>query len=173
MTLITQEYKKQNEELHQVRKSYGANGHQNKSLVTRLVREYDCKDILDYGCGKADLDRSLNKWFKFYKVTNYDPAIPEYADLPPLSDLVVCTDVLEHIEPECLHDVLDHLKEVAKKIILISIATHPAKKNLPDGRNAHLIQEKIEWWMPKLRERFHVTKFWGNKDEFYAICTTT
>jgi len=30
------------------------------------------------------------------------------------------------------------------------IACHPAKKTLSDGRNAHLIIEKPDWWKSKL-----------------------
>jgi hypothetical protein len=30
---------------------------------------------------------------------------------------------------------------------------------LPDGRNAHLIQEPPEWWLPKLLERFDLYTF--------------
>ena len=29
-------------------------------------------------------------------------------------------------------------------------------KVLPDGRNAHLTQEPIEWWLPKLTDRFDI-----------------
>lgn len=33
-----------------------------------------------------------------------------------------------------------------------------AKKVLPDGRNAHLIQESLAWWLPKLEARFTVSQ---------------
>jgi hypothetical protein len=41
---------------------------------------------------------------------------------------------------------------------LFVIATPPAEKILPDGRNAHLIQEPITWWMPKLEARWVVSQ---------------
>jgi hypothetical protein len=68
-------------------------------------------------------------------------------------------DVLEHIEPDCLDDVLDDLKRVTKGIGFFTVACGPAAKVLPDGRNAHLIQEPPEWWLPKLLERFDLYTF--------------
>ena len=70
------------------------------------------------------------------------------------AELVACCDVLEHIEPECLDDVLDHLEELTEVVLFASIHTGPASKKLDDGRNAHLIQQPMEWWLPKLWERF-------------------
>jgi len=32
----------------------------------------------------------------------------------------------------------------------------PAGKVLSDGRNAHLIQKPLSWWLPKLCERFEI-----------------
>ncbi len=32
-------------------------------------------------------------------------------------------------------------------------------KVLPDGRNAHLIQQPAEWWMPKILKRFELVTF--------------
>ena len=34
----------------------------------------------------------------------------------------------------------------------------PAKKSLPDGRNAHLIQRPAEWWKKKLAKRWRIVK---------------
>ena len=36
------------------------------------------------------------------------------------------------------------------------IACYPAKKQLPDGRNAHLIVEKPEWWREQLLANMNV-----------------
>lgn len=45
------------------------------------------------------------------------------------------TGVLEHIEPECLEQVLDHLQRLTRKIALLNIVTRPANKVLADGHN--------------------------------------
>jgi hypothetical protein len=67
--------------------------------------------------------------------------------------MVVCTDVLEHIEPEHLDAVLRHVCSLAKKAVFLQIATRPAKKCLPDGRNAHLTVQSAEWWLAKIPAR--------------------
>lgn len=167
--LISESYRNQNTYLHETKKSYGEGGYQDAKKVKGIAKQYSVQSILDYGCGKATLSKSMG-WFG-PKVYNYDPAIPEYADLPYSRDMVVCTDVLEHIEPELLDNVLDHLRDMTDKVIYLSVATRPAKKVLPDGRNAHLIQEQVEWWMPKLRERFNVVEYWGTAGDLYVVAT--
>lgn len=67
-----------------------------------------------------------------------------------------CTDVLEHIEPECILSVLQDLKRVVKNIGYFTIHTGPARKTLPDGRNTHLIQQKRQWWKNRLKLYFTV-----------------
>jgi len=71
---------------------------------------------------------------------------------------VTCIDVLEHIEPELLENVLDDLQRVVDKYGLFTIHTGPAQKILPDGRNAHLIQQPLAWWSEKLIKRFTILK---------------
>jgi hypothetical protein len=55
--------------------------------------------------------------------------------------------------------VLDDLRRVAIGVGLYTIATGPAAKTMPDGRNAHLIQEGAEWWISRLFARFKVKSF--------------
>ena len=72
---------------------------------------------------------------------------------------VACIDVLEHIEPHLLDNVLDDLKRVTAGVGVFTVNTGPAKKVLPDGRNAHLIQQPARWWLPKILERFELVTF--------------
>jgi hypothetical protein len=72
------------------------------------------------------------------------------ANPPKPAQLLACTDVLEHIEPDRLDAVLRHQFNVAELGAFFTIATRPANKVLPDGRNAHLIQELPSWWVQKL-----------------------
>ena len=51
---------------------------------------------------------------------------------------MICTDVLEHIEPDCLQAVLGHLRQVSREYTFVNISTRAAVKSLHDGRNAHL-----------------------------------
>jgi len=147
--LISEQYRQQNKQLHEIRPDYGVGGHKHAKEIKELALAMGTKDILDYGCGKRTLEDALG-----FEIKNYDPAFEELSLPAEPADLVVCTDVLEHIEPECLEDVLDDLRRVTKKAAFLTIATRPAVKNLPDGRNAHLIQQDLKWWLPKLWDRF-------------------
>ncbi len=62
--------------------------------------------------------------------------------------------MLEHIEPDCLQDVLAHIRGLTRKCCFIVVAMRPSIKLLPDGRNAHLIVQPVRWWMAKLMEHF-------------------
>jgi hypothetical protein len=73
--------------------------------------------------------------------------------LPKPSDILVCTDVLEHIEPTLLDNVLDHIERLTREVALLVISCRPANAVLPDGRNAHLIIETPDWWLEKLLAR--------------------
>jgi hypothetical protein len=50
------------------------------------------------------------------------------------------------------------------------VHTGPAKKTLSDGRNAHINQQPMQWWLPKLWERFdlHSVQVTG-EHAFYVI----
>ena len=108
----------------------------------------DGRTLLDYGAGKGTLALAMPD----VPVRNYDPVT--FPDDPDPADFVACLDVLEHIEPECLKAVLWHLRSKVLKAGFLTIATRPAKKILPDGRNAHLIIKPAEWWLLRFRKRF-------------------
>ena len=151
--LISEEYKNLNRKLHETRPDYGTSSEKWVELVKDICTKSNSVDVLDYGCGKSLLKKGLGD---AYEVTEYDPAVPGKDTIPEPRDVVVCTDVMEHIEPELLDNVLNDLKRVTKKVLFMTVATRPAKKTLEDGRNAHLIQKDYEWWKPKIEERFNI-----------------
>ena len=59
-----------------------------------------------------------------------------------------------------LDAVLADLNRVTKRCIFLTVATGPAVKVLDDGRNAHLIQQPMEWWLPKLEKYFRMSRCW-------------
>ena len=145
--LLTESYRELNRQLHRD-PTYGVSGHKCKNDVIAACQAVQSTDILDYGCGKMTLEGSLG-----FPIKNYDPCIPGLDFPPEPADVVVCTDVLEHIEPDCIDAVLDDLYRLTKKMAVFLIANRPALRALPDGRNAHLIQEGPEWWLPKIWAR--------------------
>jgi hypothetical protein len=160
---ITPEYLAQNRKLHEAG-FYGLSGQRWTQIVLTICEAVSSRDVLDYGCGQRTLERDLG-----FAIRNYDPCIPGLDAMPAPADVVACTDVLEHIEPECLDAVLDDLQRVTRKIGFFVIATRPAKKVLPDGRNAHLIQESLQWWLPKLAARFTVARVQEMSGEFLVV----
>jgi hypothetical protein len=154
MQLISDEYRKLNEGLHETNKKYGVSGAVYLQHIVNLVKAYQTQDILDYGCGKSTLANNLP-----FIIKQYDPAVPKYSEMPKPAHIVVCTDVLEHIEPECLDNVLDHIRDLTRKVAFLVIATRHAQKTLADGRNAHLIVKPARWWLAKLYERFDIRSF--------------
>ena len=151
--LISDYYREQNAELHRTQ-HYGHSGAKFAPEIRQLAEALGTKDILDYGCGLRTLQDALG-----YEIQNYDPALPEFAGTPERADFVVCTEVLEHIEPDCLDDVLDDLVRVTRKCMFATVAHFPAVKFLPDRRNAHLIQQDFKWWLPRIWKRFTLFSF--------------
>lgn len=161
--LISDNYRALNASLHQGG-NYGRHGDKWAGDVTRLIEKYGAQSVLDYGCGQGSLGSSLGPI-----VREYDPAIPGKDVLPLPVDLVVCTDVLEHIEPECLADVLDHLRALSRQACFVVISTRAAKKFLADGRNAHLIVEDDDFWRQHLANRFAIVEWISLDQEFAAV----
>lgn len=151
--LISAPYLEEQKKLHASPRGYGQRGDKWADGVRRLVAKYDCSSVLDYGCGAGTLKIALADILPAtVRVDEYDIAIAGKDGPPSVADLVVCTDVLEHIEPERLDTVLAHLKFLARKAIFAVIATRPAKKTLSDGSNAHLIIEGDDWWRERLTQ---------------------
>lgn len=137
---ITDQYKQLQEQLH-AQGTYGLSGAKHADRILDLCKKLQTRDVLDYGCGQQTLQKSLP-----FPIKNYDPCITGLDSEPSASDIVVCSDVLEHVEPVCLPEVLRHLRALTKKVLFLDINNKPAQKYLADGRNAHLIQESAFWW---------------------------
>ena len=129
-------------------------------LVADIVKMVGATELLDYGAGKGRLGKTLREQFDLrLQLRHYDPAIPAWAAPPEPCRFVACIDVLEHIEPDLLDNVLDDLKRVTLGVGVFTVHTGQAAKFLPDGRNAHLIQRPPSWWLPKFMDRFELVSF--------------
>lgn len=156
--LISESYRKQQETLHKD-PNYGTASVQYAPLVAGVMNHMGVTELLDYGAGKMRLWTALMEQGKVkqqFTYRAYEPADPKHCAEPKPADMVACIDVLEHVEPECLDAVLDDLQRLTLRVGLFTVHTEPAKKTLPDGRNAHLIQQNMCWWLAKFAERFDV-----------------
>lgn len=154
---ISDAYLEQQKAMHVSPRGYGAKGARWVSTVLAVRDAYRAGSILDYGAGQGSLSRAI-QLATGTGCREYDPAIQGKDDPPDFADLVVCTDVLEHIEPAYVDNVITHLRQLARKAVFVVISTRPANKDLPDGRNAHLIVEPNEWWDARMRKNGFVVK---------------
>lgn len=143
--LISEPYRELNRAL--IVSGWGNSAGAYADTVRELAAEFGT--VLDYGCGQGVLRREMGF------IHEYDPCVYGKEATGP-ADLVCCIDVLEHIEPEFLDNVLRHVASLARKAAFFVISTQPAATILADGRNAHLTIQGKEWWRKKLGEHFSV-----------------
>ena len=156
---LSDDYRALGVALHSTRKTYGAGGHWWARTALSEAERIGAASILDYGCGKGTFATSIKHMGWSGELFEYDPCVPGKEAQPSPADLVVCTDVLEHIEPEKIDNVLIHLRTLARKELMVTISTRPANKFLPDGRNAHLIIESPDWWFNKVNTFFGILRW--------------
>lgn len=152
--LISDDYRRLNAQLHDDLPDFGTVASALGVSIAKMCHKHNFHSVLDYGCGKGTLAPVLQA--VGLSVQEYDPAVPEKDEAPSPAQLVVCIDVMEHVEPDCVDDVLAHIASLSQAMAYFMIDNGPAKKNLPDGRNAHLTIEDLPWWKQKLSGYFKV-----------------
>lgn len=148
--LISDGYRDAQRAMHRRPEGYGGSGRKRRDEVMAFAAEIGAAQVLDYGCGQGTLKTALVAAGYTPDVMEYDPAIKGKDALPKPAELVCCTDVLEHVEPERLDAVLAHLLQLTGRAAYLLIATRKANKTLPDGRNAHLIVKPAAWWVERV-----------------------
>ena len=143
-------YLEQYKQIHK-RKVYGTSGERLVSDLSELIPA-DADSILDYGAGQSQTGFMLRKTTGIRDVIAYDPAV-EGRDVKPERnfDVVVCTDVLEHVPEEELNEVLTDIWGYADMRAIFVIAFGPAGEILPNGENAHCTVHDKDWWAAKLK----------------------
>lgn len=157
--LISEDYRRMQAELHK-NPNYGVASVTYAPLVAQVLDQVGADELLDYGAGKGRLGETLRaNMGRPLKIHHYDPAIPQWSAPAAPCGFVACIDVLEHIEPDLLDNVLDDLQRVTAGVGVFTVHTGQAAKVLLDGRNAHLIQQPPSWWLPKFMARFELVTF--------------
>jgi hypothetical protein len=157
--LISEEYLRLQQSLHKD-PNYGVASMAYAPIVAQVMKAAGATELLDYGAGKGRLGVALREHMPSpVTVNHYDPAIPEWSSPAQPCSFVACIDVLEHIEPALIDNVLDDLQRVTAGVGVFTVHTGSAIKVLSDGRNAHLIQQPPSWWLPRLMSRFELVQF--------------
>lgn len=158
--MITDQYKKHLSSLHQQHRFVESNFWYDdiRSYINQSTNRP--ASILDFGCAHGGLIQKLKNDFPDVTcIDGYDPGVKQYENKPTkYYDLLISTDVIEHIEPQYLDQTLAYIDSLFAKDAWIIIACYPAKKFLPDGRNAHLIIENPDWWIAKIRDVMILSK---------------
>lgn len=149
---VSPDYQSLLRQQHIAQPSWGTHGHK---WVRHVENAHEALGgtILDYGCGKGTLREACR-----YPVLEYDPGIPGKEQAEP-ADLVVCCDVLEHVEDDYIESVIQHIASLTQKMAFIVVHCGPAMAVLPDGRNAHLIQQPGDWWLMAIQPYFKIREF--------------
>ena len=145
--LISDGYKQELIKRHAECPLYGSEGYKYKEIVRKLVESTKAKSVLDYGCGKGVLANKLD-----FPIWEYDPVIEGKTSSPKAADLVICTNVLESVEDQCLGDVLVDLSRCVKKVGYFVIG---------DGR--------LSFWNETLSKYFYIGKVSLENNEIIAV----
>lgn len=162
--LISPEYLAEMKRLHAAPRGFGGKGHRWAPIVTALVEMQDAitrakcfepdtlmpLQILDYGCGQGTLGQAVAGLIRAQEGrytkrvlkgiwTDFDPVYLPTIPRGPF-DLIVCTDVLEHVEPSKILAVLDYFRQVLRPDgeLFTVIGLRETDKKLSDGRQAHI-----------------------------------
>lgn len=147
---ISPEYLELNKQLHINNTSWGSSARLRTMGALSLIDAVDAKMILDYGCGKGLMKKQTG-----VEMDEYDPAISDKQIIPKSSyDIVICTDVMEHVEPQYVDAVLKEINSLASRGAYFIIYLVPALHKLPDGSNCHRTVQPAQWWVEKIKSIF-------------------
>lgn len=131
-------------------------------IVEDMLSLWTVEKILDVGCGQGNYARHLqDKGFSVLGLEYSQVCCDKYlTDIPHICDsiveyvkkpiepfdVVICIDVLEHLNYEDIPSVLEGFSKIADYAIL-GIANH---SDIQDGEELHIIQQPVIWWIEQL-----------------------
>lgn len=158
--------------VHKQNYNFGTSGNRIVDRCKQVLDGMKVTSIFDYGCGKSTLGQALLSKPDDVLI-KYDPAIPEFSERYPgcKCDLVLCTDVLEHIREETVPAVIADIATISDKALFI-IATRKAIQILPTGENAHCTIKPAAWWLDQIKVNFKRATIFHNIPKHSVIIKT-
>lgn len=125
--------------------------------IAELIELVKPDRLLDYGSGKGYqylVRRVQDHWGGLLPYC-YDPGVIQMARKPEGTFAgVICTDVMEHIDPAdidmILADLFASLHPTGPVFAYFHISVREAHKEFDDGENVHLTIQPPEWWDKRL-----------------------
>lgn len=158
--------------VHKINPHYGRGGVELFPVIAEFVQFLSPKSILDYGCGKGNLVRTLTQNYPAINVYGYDPAIEEFDKLPKDKvDFVINTDVLEHIPEYELPETIAKISSLSKNVFF-HLHHGKASFTLPNGENAHCTVWPPEKYYALLSEFFPYVSILPGLNPVNSVCAT-
>jgi len=152
--ITKKEYTNQYSAIHNS-ENYGVSSENFKDFISILIDDIKVNNVLDYGCGKSKLSDELAKKLNI-KNYKYDPSIEGLDNIPVNKvDLIINTDVLEHIPEDILDNVLEKIASLSSKVYF----------NIHNGivagfkfgeESPHCTVHPAKWWKSKLQKYFKI-----------------
>lgn len=169
--MFTEPYRLLNKKLHESNAEYGTAVKIKLEIIKDLIKVHNIRTVLDYGCGKGELNKALHTTPNLY-ICEYDIAFDDKLNKVPC-ELVVCSDVMEHVEQNYTEEVIADIALHTTKVAWFCISCKESDKNLPDGRNAHINIKPSKEWLALLEKHFEIksSKLIPNRNEIQVLCT--
>ncbi len=154
---ISDEYKEAVITEHRNNVSWGASadttiGH---VILGILSKHGYIQTVLDFGAGKGSLGRYIRERLdRKIAWTDYDPGMPSIDVLPEGTfDMVISSDVLEHVEPDKVEATIQLLADKTKTVLISDISCIYTGFTFGagpfQGLDLHLSVHEPRWWREK------------------------
>ena len=137
-----------------------------------IQQNFKFKTCVDYGCAKGFLVNALRilgsdaygEDISEYAVENCHPNVREYISLPNdrFYDLLICKDVLEHIEERDLPEVLQNFRSKSNQFFFVIPLGDDDRFRIREYEVdiTHVTKKDEEWWIKMFESQgFKLTKF--------------
>lgn len=161
MATISPTHRERCRALIEAHAAYGGAGKAWARYVGELAKAEGYRAILDYGAGRGTLAGALPD----LPIACYEPAVPGFDDQPAPADLVICTDVLQYVEPSYLTATLQHLAALTRRKLFVAIDTAPRAEREPRE-----IVRPASWWRTKIAKHFRIGIWHENEGCGLAFC---
>jgi hypothetical protein len=129
-----------------------------QEYIKRIIKRDEIETVLDYGCGDTDnrwgcnvrglkvkgFPISLKDWFGVGEVYLYEPS--REVDERRKVDMVISSDVLEHVHITDVTKVIRDMAENADKLVIAQVACYQTQTKFSNGEDVHITIREPNWW---------------------------